>query len=136
MKMPRAGNVIQINMFRFQSKDSPRIGQNIAPISVLQDYGETGLTAGVPDDFFNMHAAGGEPLQCDVSKGVAAYVRNKTHAAAERSQIMRHDGGRTAKRQHHILGEQFAFGGQRFGKSVEDQVNVEFSSNGDIELWQ
>src|SRR5208283_3919476 len=99
MKMPGARDIFKINVFRFQVKDRSRIRQNIPPVSMLQDYAETGLSGGVADDFVNMDSTSSQARKCDVSKGIAANARNKAHATAQGSQIMGHDGGSAPERQ-------------------------------------
>src|SRR5882672_9173631 len=45
---------------------------------------------------------------------------------------MGYDGGRRTEREHHAISQQFAFGRKFVRKPVKDEVEVQFTNNGDV----
>ena len=43
------------------------------------------------------------------------------------------NGGRRAEREHHAIGEEFAFGLELLGQAIEDEVEIQFAGDGDVE---
>ena len=74
-----------------------------------------------------------QSLERDLPEWIVADAGLKSDAAAERGQIVRHDRGRRAEREHHAVGKQFAFRRKLLGQAVEDEVEVQFAGDGDVE---
>src|SRR5580698_6472591 len=100
----------------------------------MQDYRETRRgCAGDAAHARDVDAALLETVEGDLSEGVVADAGLKADAAAECGQVVRHDRGGRAEGEHHAVGEEFALGWKLFGKTVEDEVEVEFAGDGDVE---
>ena len=59
----------------------------------------------------------------------------KADAASQRREIVGDDRGRTAQGEHHAVGQQFPLGRKFVGQTVEDEVEVQFSGDGDVKAW-
>jgi len=92
------------------------------------------ISPGRPADARDVNAALLQAVESDLAELVITDVRLESDTAAQRGEVVRDDCRRGAQRKHHAIGEQFAFGFELFGKAVEDEVEVEFAGDGDVEL--
>jgi len=66
---------------------------------------------------------------------VVADARLKTHTAAESSEIVRQNCGRSSQSRHHPVGKQFALARQFFGDAIENQIKIDFAGNRNVKTW-
>jgi len=59
-------------------------------------------------------------------------TRNESNPVSQRGEIVRHNRGRAAEREHHSAGQKFAVAGKLFWQAVENQIEVQFARNGDV----
>src|SRR5579863_2593848 len=134
MEVARVGEVVEVEIIPAEFGDSAGISENVAPAGAGQDHGESGLGCVANHAHMRDIDPGlAQAVESDVAEIVIADARLEADAAAEGSQVVSHDGGRGAKREGHAVGEQFALGSKLVGETVEDQVEVEFSGDGDVE---
>jgi hypothetical protein len=58
----------------------------------------------------------------------------KSDAAAEGREIVSHDGGGGSQREHHASGEHFPLRRQFRREAVKNQIEIEFTRDGDVEF--
>src|SRR5579863_233533 len=134
MKMSRVGEVIEVEILPGEFGDRSHVGECVAPAIVLKIDGKAGSCGtGNGADARGIHGTLLKTLQGELAEWVIAHARLKTDAASERSQVVGHDRGGAADGQHHAIGEKLALGNKLLGKAVEDEIEVEFTGNRDIE---
>ena len=89
--------------------------------------------AGDAPDQGNVDAALLEAIESDLAEGIVADAGLESDAAAECGQVVGDDGRRRAEGEHHAVGEEFALGSELLGQAVEDEVEIEFAGDGDVE---
>ena len=83
----------------------------------------------------DVHAALGQALERNLSQRVVANQRLEPDAASQSRQIVGHDGGRTAQGKHHAVSQQFTLGRKLVRQAIKDEVEVQFSGDGDVKTW-
>ena len=132
--MARVGEVVEVEIVPGSFRDRSRIGENVAPRSVMQDHGEARRDRARNRAHQRyVDAALLQAIECDLSERVVADAGLKSDAAAECGQVVSHDRGGGAEREHHAVGEQFAFRRKLFGQAVEDEVEIQFAGDRDVE---
>jgi len=81
-------------------------------------------------------SARNQAIQCDLPQRVVSHLCDEADPAAERRQIMRHNRRRTSQRHAELGSQQFPFHRHLLRQSVENQIKVDLSGNGDIEFRQ
>src|SRR5580704_3318778 len=134
MKVARVGEVVEVEIVPGSFGDGSGIGEDVAPGLVMQDYGESGGDgAGDATDYRHVDAALLQAVERDLAEGVVADAGLKSDAAAECGQVVGNNCRGRREGEHHAVGEEFALGGELLGQAVEDEVEVEFAGDGDVE---
>ena len=68
-------------------------------------------------------------------KRIVADTRLKPYATAQSRQIVSDNRRGRAQRKHHPVRKKFAFRRKLFRQSIQDEVEIQFSGDGDIEAW-
>jgi hypothetical protein len=124
-------------MFGLEREDGAGIGKDVAPLLAGQNHCEAGFGIAVEAmDGGDIDARVAEPAHGDLSEAVGADAGGKADLAAERCQVMGHDRRGTAQREHHLRGQQFALRRQRLRQTIQNQVEIQFTGNGNVETGQ
>src|SRR5256885_975311 len=76
-----------------------------------------------------------QSLDRNLAKVVVADTGLKSDATTQCCEIICDNNRRRTESQHHTIGEQFTLKNELFGKAIEDQVEIEFADDGDVEAW-
>src|SRR5712692_3397414 len=133
MEVPRIGEVGKIQISKAQFAGGAQIGDHVAPGLALQDDSQAGFGCARSATYFGDIGAGGcEAIQGNLPEWVVADARDVPYAASEGGKIVRDNSRGAAQGKHHALGQQFALGWNLVRQAVEDQVELELTSEGDV----
>jgi hypothetical protein len=80
-----------------------------------------------------------EAIEGDAAERVGCWIcadaGDEADMRAENGEIVREDGGGAAEGETEIAGEELALNGQFGGKAVEDEIEIDFPGDGDVELF-
>src|SRR2546423_14962841 len=129
MKVRGAGEVVEVDVRKLQVHGGAQIGEDVAIFCEGKDYGDAGIFVRKDFDAGNVDTALLEALDAKFAERVGSDARGKTHAAAEKGDIVREDGRGAAEGHGKVIGNVFPLRLEHGGKAVEDQVGVEFAKN-------
>ena len=133
MEVARVRKVVEVEIFQRKFSDRPGVGQHVPPAGALQNDSEPGRGLALnPPDPRDIDSALRQAIERNLAERVFADQRLKPHPASQRRQIVGHDGGRTAERKQHAVGQQLPLRRKFVWQAVEDQVEVQFSGDGNV----
>ena len=101
----------------------------------MEQKGDAGLAAASRADCTReVDLAFGQALHGDAPHLIAAGAGDEAGPHAEQRDIMSEDRRGAAERQLEVAGEHLAIERDGFRKSVEDEVEVDFSGDGEVEV--
>src|SRR5580693_6410160 len=100
--MTRIGKIVNIKMSEPKLSNRPGISEDIAPLRMLKNEGETRPQTTRATHQGRIHATVRQPLQSNLTEFVFAHERLKPHPVAKRSQIVSDYRRRRTQRQHHM----------------------------------
>ena len=133
MKVAGGGEIGDIQLFYSHLCHRSEIGEYVAALSVREDERHTGTHALDAFDVGQIDAAFAESGKSDFAHFVASDSGDETNPGAECGEIMGQDGRGAAEGDLESTAQQLALGRHLFGQAVEDQVEIGFSYDGDVE---
>jgi hypothetical protein len=109
------------------------VGEDVALVAVWEQDGNAGTGPGDTCDVRGVEAGFGEACEGDVAHLIDSYLRGEADAGAEEGEIVREDGGGSAEGEVEGGAKQLTLGGQGLGQAIEDEIEIGFAGNGDVE---
>src|SRR6185437_10505733 len=83
----------------------------------------------------DVDASFAEALQRDASKIVRSDQGAEAYAPAQGGEVVSQDARRTAERSAKVRGQQLAFCRHLPGQAVEDEIEIQFAGNSEVEIF-
>src|ERR1035437_4797418 len=137
MKMLGCCQIVEVQILYPHLKHRARISEDAASGCEWKDQGDPRVAAGSgANHAANLHARLPKPLAAHLSPHTATDSRAKGSFATKKRQIVRKNGGGTAKSESKATREDFAFFRQFTRQSIDNQIRIELSHNSDVWLPQ
>src|SRR5581483_1853642 len=135
VEMAGIRKIVQVEIGDGQLGNSAGVCKDLASGIVIENDSQTALAPGGATNLRNIDTAVAENLERDLAKVIASKERLESDAAAERSEIVRKDGGGRSQGEDHSVCQQFTLG-RKFGRqTVENKIEIQFARNGDVKAW-
>ena len=134
MEVAGRGEVGEVEVGDGHLRHDAGVGEDVTAAAVRQEDGYAGADGWMARDVGGVEAGCGEVREGDVAHVVGAELRGEADAGAEEREVVGEDGGRAAEGHGEGGGQELALGGQVFGEAVEDEVEVGFAGDGDVEV--
>lgn len=105
----------------------------MALCSVGQEDGDAGGERVVPEDVGGVYTGGREAAKCNAAEIICADEAGEGDARAEQGGVVRDDGRGAAECRAEAAGEDLDFELHVSREPVENEVEVEFAGDGDVE---
>src|SRR5215831_4901860 len=136
MEVARVREISQVQMIVVEPESRASVSKHMPQFPMLQVHGDPGASvphrhnAGQVDSGISQFAV---TNSCEI---VAGCRRDEPYSVSKRRQIVSRDRARSADTNRHVAREEFALARQLVGESVEEDVEICVSDDGNVEATQ
>lgn len=134
MKVARAEDEIEIEVFKAHLGHNAGIGQDKPSVGLRKDDRLAGVTIRKAANPGDIGTALGKARKAKFAKRIRADGRTEADAIPQKCKIVRKNRGRASECEAKIGGEVFAIELKHGGQAVKNEIEIQFSNDGEIEL--